>query len=121
MVTNSSIAHSVAERCLKPWRLKSQQLYRGLMGIPSRDLQEYSRVIMFQYEDTGRYLPIILLLYSWGIPNPFPLVCCSKCKARTLSPYLEKLSPVTIERRKYRQEWRAVPATAAVAFFAYQP
>ena len=35
------------------------------MGTPSKDPQEHSKNII-EYKDTGRYVPIIFLLYSWG-------------------------------------------------------
>ena len=35
------------------------------MGTPNREPQEYSRNMM-EYEDPGKYIPIIFLLYSWG-------------------------------------------------------
>ena len=48
-----------------------------LLGTPNREPQEYSRNIM-EYEDPGRYIPIIYLLYSWGslfgVPSRVPLV-----------------------------------------------
>ena len=47
------------------------------MGTPNREPQEYSRNIM-EYEDPGRYIPIIYLLYSWGswfgVPSKVPLL-----------------------------------------------
>ena len=46
------------------------------MGTPNRELQEYSRNII-EYEDHGRYIHIIVLLYSWGslfgVPIKVPL------------------------------------------------
>ena len=53
-------------------------VYKGtLLGTPNREPQEYSRNIM-EYEDPGRYIPIIYLLYSWGslfgVPSRVPLV-----------------------------------------------
>ena len=48
-----------------------------LLGTPNREPQEYSRNIM-EYEDPGRYIPTIYLLYSWGsrfgVPSKVPLV-----------------------------------------------
>ena len=57
--------------------------YRGreynkgtLLGTPNWEPQEYSRNIM-EYQDPGRYIPIIYLLYSWGsqfgVPSRVPL------------------------------------------------
>ena len=47
-----------------------------LLGTPNGEPQEYSRNIM-EYEDPGRYIPIICLLYSWGslfgVPSRVPL------------------------------------------------
>ena len=47
-----------------------------LLGTPNREPQEYSRNIM-EYEDPGRYIPIIYLPYSWcslfGVPSRVPL------------------------------------------------
>ena len=46
------------------------------MGTPNRELQDYSRNIL-EYTDTGRYIPIMFLLYSWGslfgVPIKVPL------------------------------------------------
>ena len=46
------------------------------MGTPNREPQEYSRNLI-EYEDPGRYIPIIFLLYSWGslfgVPIRVPL------------------------------------------------
>ena len=36
-----------------------------LMATPSEEPQEYGRNII-EYEDPGRYIPVIFLLYSWG-------------------------------------------------------
>ena len=36
-----------------------------VLGTPNREPQEYSRNII-EYEDPGRYAPIIFLLYCWG-------------------------------------------------------
>ena len=47
------------------------------MGTPNREPQEYSRNEI-EYEDSGRYVPITFLLYSWGclfeVPSKVPLV-----------------------------------------------
>ena len=53
-------------------------LYKGtLLGTPNREPQEYSRNIM-EYKDSGRYIPIMYLLYSWGsrfrVPSRVPLL-----------------------------------------------
>ena len=46
------------------------------MGTPNREPQEYSRNIVV-YKQSGRYIPIISLLYSWGslfgVPSKVPL------------------------------------------------
>ena len=46
------------------------------MGTPNREPQEYSRSII-EYEDPGRYIPIIFLLFSWGalfgVPSKVPI------------------------------------------------
>ena len=46
------------------------------MGTPNREPQEYSMNVL-EYEDPGRYIPIIFLLYSWGslfgVPIRVPL------------------------------------------------
>ena len=53
------------------WDQEAQQLggvlvlKRVLMGTPNREPREYSRHII-EYEDLGRHIPIIFLLYSWG-------------------------------------------------------
>ena len=62
-------------------RFKSSMLYDILkgtvLGTPTREPQEYSRNIM-EYNDPGRYIPIIYLLYSWGsrfgVPSRVPLM-----------------------------------------------
>ena len=51
--------------------------YKGtLLGTPNWEPQKYSRNIM-EYEDPGRYIPIIYLLFSWGsqfgVPSRVPL------------------------------------------------
>ena len=56
--------------------LFSGVLFKGiLLGTPNREPQQYSRNIM-EYEDPGRYIPIIYLLSSWGsrfgVPTPNP-------------------------------------------------
>ena len=47
-----------------------------LLGTPNREPQEYGRNIM-EYEDPGRYIPIIYLLHSWsslfGVPSRVPV------------------------------------------------
>ena len=47
------------------------------MGTPNWEPQEYSRNIM-EYQDPGRYIHIIFLLYSWGslfgVPILVPLL-----------------------------------------------
>ena len=47
-----------------------------LLGTPNREPQECSRNIM-EYKDSGKYMPIIYLLYSWGslfgVPSRVPL------------------------------------------------
>ena len=35
------------------------------MGTPNREPQERSKNII-EYKDLGRYIPIIILLHSWG-------------------------------------------------------
>ena len=55
-----------------------QGFKRVLMGTPHKEPQEHNRN-MVEHEDPGRYIPVILLLYSWGslfrVPtkNPFRL------------------------------------------------
>ena len=44
---------------------KKHVLTGTLLGTPNKELQEYSRN-MREYKDPGRYIPIIVLLYSWG-------------------------------------------------------
>ena len=45
------------------------------MGTPNREPREYSRNIN---KDTGKYIPIVILLYSWGslfgAPSKVPLI-----------------------------------------------
>ena len=45
------------------------------MGTPNREPQEYSRNII-EYKDPSRYVPIVILLYSWGsqfgVPSTVP-------------------------------------------------
>ena len=43
---------------------------RVLMGTPNREAQEYS---IIEYKGPGRYIPMILLLYSWGPYLGFPV------------------------------------------------
>ena len=46
------------------------------MGTPNSEPQEYSRNIV-EYEDPGKYIRVILLLYCWGSlfgdPSKVPL------------------------------------------------
>ena len=46
------------------------------MGTSNREPQEYSRNMM-EYKDPSRYIPIILLLHSWGsrfgVPSEVPV------------------------------------------------
>ena len=46
------------------------------MGTPNKEPQEYSRNII-EFQDLGKYIPIIFVLYSWGslfgVPLKVPL------------------------------------------------
>ena len=43
-----------------------RSLFKGtLLGAPNKEPQEYNRNII-EYNDPGKYLPIIFLLYVWG-------------------------------------------------------
>ena len=57
------------------------------MGSASREPEEYTRT-MIEYKDLGRYLPMILLLYSWGslfgVPSKVLLVRVLKSSVFTL-------------------------------------
>ena len=50
---------------------------KGLYWEPNKEPQEYSRNIM-EYENPGKYIPIIVLLHSWGslfgVPSRVPLL-----------------------------------------------
>ena len=61
----------------------------ALVGTPSREPQEYNRHIM-EDKDPGRYIPTIILLYSWGslfgVPNKVPLLMGVKKSISTNGP-----------------------------------
>ena len=52
--------------------LEGSTTLKGPYGNPNRETREYSRDIM-EYKDTGRYIPIIFLLYSEVPGLGFPL------------------------------------------------
>ena len=55
------------------------------MGTSNREPQEYSRNIM-EYKDPSRYIPLIVLLSSWGslfgVPSEVPVLY--RCLYRTM-------------------------------------
>ena len=52
------------------------KVHRVLMRTPNREPQEYSRNII-EYNDLGRYIPVVFPLHSWGhvfgVPSKVPL------------------------------------------------
>ena len=71
---NAVLAHTSwvpgqrSERCSNqssPARMEGRVYKRVLLGTPKREPQEY-RGNIIEYEDPGRYMPIIFLLYIWG-------------------------------------------------------
>ena len=74
------------------------------MGSPNKEPQEYTRNIE-ECKDTGRYIPVIFLLYSWGslsgVQNKIPLN--TTCWVPSASIFQIHLNP-ELERSGYQRE-----------------